>query len=357
MWAALAAALLLGPGLAPASLEASAPKPPHVTLIGDSVADPLLRETQARTILSRGVDLELEIEACRHVAQESCSIAGVRPPTLLDLVAAKGPALAPTVIVAVGYNDFAEAYGRNIEAALAALHDVGVTHVLWTTLRASRQPYPGMNEEILAAARRHPDLVVVDWDAYARDHPEWFQDDAVHLAGAGAEAMAELFHGALVGLGIPLTVTAVSPAHGRPGGGTRVRITGTGFTPGSTVAFGAAAATHVVVESQEAIRATVPPGRGTVDVTVTSANGTSAPSPAATYSYRATCTVPRVVGMRIRAASRAIASAGCALGSVRRRPSTWARQGVVTAQRPAAGAERPMRAAVDIVVGAGRTRP
>jgi hypothetical protein len=239
------------------------------------------------------------------------------------------------------------------------LHDGLTQELTYISTQAHRmlaRPEPRTAEQIAAAAQRHPDLVVVDWDAYARDHPEWFAEDAVHLASGGPEAMATLFHDALVRLGIPLTVTAVSPAYGRPAGGTRVTVTGTGFTPGSTVAFGDAAATGVVVESQEEIRATAPPGLGTVDVTVTSANGTSAPSPSDAYSYRATCLVPRVVGMRIAAARRAIASAGCAVGLVRRRPSVRARRGVVAAQRPAAGSERPRGAAVDLVVGSGRAR-
>src|SRR5436853_4400101 len=115
MLAALLALTVLPQAAARTWLEASPSKPPHVTLIGDSVADPIRSEPQAQAILSRGIDLELEIAGCRHVAQESCPIEGVRPPTLLDLVAAKGSTLGPTVIVEVGYNDFAEVYGQDID--------------------------------------------------------------------------------------------------------------------------------------------------------------------------------------------------------------------------------------------------
>ena len=329
---------------------------PHVTLIGDSVADAFLHDPQSQAIMARGVDLELEIEPCRRVAQESCPHNGVRPPTLLDLVAAKGSSLGPTVIVEVGYNDFPDAYQGNIDAALAALRGAGVTHVLWTTLRAARPPYPAMNQEIAAAAARHPELTVVDWDAHSRSHPDWFQADGVHLAGDGIAAMATLFHRTLVDLGVPLTVTAVSPPYGPRRGGTRVEIAGTGFTPGSTVAFGAAPGRDVVVESPSAIAATAPPGAGKVDVVVTSANGTSVPSPAATYSYLETCRVPRVVGKPVAVARRAIVASGCAVGKVLRHTSLRTKRGRVAAQAPPPGTERPLGATVTLVVSAGRPR-
>jgi hypothetical protein len=85
--------------------------------------------------------------------------------------------------------------------------------------------------------------------------------------------------------GTPPTVTAVSPAGGSDMGGTSVQITGTGFTAGSAVSFGGAAATQVVVNSNTHITATSPAGFGTVDVTVTTAVGTSQTSSADQFTY------------------------------------------------------------------------
>lgn len=87
--------------------------------------------------------------------------------------------------------------------------------------------------------------------------------------------------------GNPPTVTGISPAGGSPAGGTGVVITGTGFTAASAVNFGAAAATHVVDNSSTQITATSPAGFGTVDVTVTTAAGTSAISSADQFAYAA----------------------------------------------------------------------
>ena len=75
------------------------------------------------------------------------------------------------------------------------------------------------------------------------------------------------------------TVTLLNPTTGSDSGGNTVTITGTNFTsPGNTntVSFGASAATGVVYNSATSLTAVAPAGAvGTVNVTVTNANGTS----------------------------------------------------------------------------------
>lgn len=176
---------------------------PHVTVISDSVADTIAFTPEARSLLAQGIELELELAPCRRLAQESCPYNGVRPPTVIELVQTLGSHLGPTVVVAVGYNDFQDAYAGNIEDALAALRTAGVTRVLWLTLRADRHSYLSMNDDIRAAAARHPEMTVVDWNLYSRSHPDWFQLDGLHLNGTGAKAMATLIHQELSDLGIP----------------------------------------------------------------------------------------------------------------------------------------------------------
>jgi energy-converting hydrogenase Eha subunit A len=75
------------------------------------------------------------------------------------------------------------------------------------------------------------------------------------------------------------TVTGVGPASGSSSGGTSVTITGAGFAGATAVHFGTAAAKFSAI-SDTSITATSPAGQaGAVDVTVTSAGGTSAVSP------------------------------------------------------------------------------
>lgn len=195
----------------------------HVTLIGDSVADAIPGDDQAVATLRQGVDLDLEVAACRRVDQTSCpNDAGVRPPNVVQLAKAMGSKLGPNVVVSVGYNDFEDQYAQNIENALAALKDAGVKHVWWLTLRAAHHPYINMNDDIEAAASQHPELSVIDWNVYSRSHPDWFQTDGLHLLSPGAEAMAGLIHKTLLNDGVALkpvqvATTALPVAHrGRP---------------------------------------------------------------------------------------------------------------------------------------------
>jgi hypothetical protein len=73
-------------------------------------------------------------------------------------------------------------------------------------------------------------------------------------------------------------VTNVSPNAGPAGGGSIVDIEGKGLGRATGVNFGSFAAASFTVLSPYAVEATAPPGSATVDVTVTSAGGTSATS-------------------------------------------------------------------------------
>jgi hypothetical protein len=82
------------------------------------------------------------------------------------------------------------------------------------------------------------------------------------------------------------TVSAVSPNGGPSSGGTSVTITGTNLTGASAVAFGGTAAIRFAVNGATSITAISPGGSaGTVDVTVTTGNGTSATSAADHFTY------------------------------------------------------------------------
>jgi hypothetical protein len=82
------------------------------------------------------------------------------------------------------------------------------------------------------------------------------------------------------------TVSDVSPSSGPSSGGTTVTITGTAFTNATAVDFGGSAASSFTVDSATQITATAPAqSAGTVNVTVTTAGGTSAQSANDQYTY------------------------------------------------------------------------
>jgi alpha-tubulin suppressor-like RCC1 family protein len=84
----------------------------------------------------------------------------------------------------------------------------------------------------------------------------------------------------------PPIVTAISPNEARKKGSTTVTIIGAELEEATAVKFGPNNATHVTVsENGTKITAVAPPGKGTVDVTVTTPAGTSATSPADKFFY------------------------------------------------------------------------
>src|ERR1041385_8918650 len=109
--ALLAAALVL----CMATGGSAAQSLPHVTLIGDSVADAIPNNRDAMAILTQGVDVDMEVAPCRRVDGQGCPYNGVDPPSAVELINSMGAKLGPSVVIAVGYNDFEDRYAQNIE--------------------------------------------------------------------------------------------------------------------------------------------------------------------------------------------------------------------------------------------------
>jgi len=97
-------------------------------------------------------------------------------------------------------------------------------------------------------------------------------------------ATAELYAAGTTSTPAP-AVTGVSPSSGPAAGGTAVTVSGSNLSGGS-VAFGGVAATGVSCTASSC-SATSPAGSGTVNVTVTTAGGTSATSSADQFTYTA----------------------------------------------------------------------
>jgi hypothetical protein len=176
--------------------------PPRVTFIGDSVPDEISYVASAQALLGRGVRIDLQLAACRRLVEPSCTVAGVTPPTALDVIESLGHRLGQVVVIGVGYNDWQLVYPRDTQLVLAALREAGVQHVLWLTLREARHSYIPMDADIRRLAASNRDVTVVDWNRYSRSHPAWFGPDGLHLSVAGATAMATLLHKTLVSLRI-----------------------------------------------------------------------------------------------------------------------------------------------------------
>jgi hypothetical protein len=192
--ASFAAALIAGLAITGTSTAAD---PPRVTVIGDSVLTAVEWNSAPLSTFQQGLDLQLNIGVCRTLEGVSCPYEGGNVPTLLDVVNAQGPRLGSTVLVEVGYNDPAGEFEQRVEDSVDALLAAGVQRILWANLKEWQQQYIGMNQILAAAAVRHPQLTIIDWNGYSRDHYSWFQGDGIHLVYEGAVAMATLFNSSI----------------------------------------------------------------------------------------------------------------------------------------------------------------
>jgi alpha-tubulin suppressor-like RCC1 family protein len=81
------------------------------------------------------------------------------------------------------------------------------------------------------------------------------------------------------------SIASIEPAVGPAGGGTSVTITGQYLGEATAVQFGSVSATHIERVSETTLKANAPAGSGSVNITVTTAFGTSAATPADQFTY------------------------------------------------------------------------
>ena len=175
--------------LAPAASADATRKPIKATFVGDSVAASISYVPTARAQLRRGLAVRLDLKVCRRLVQESCSYQGYTPQTALQVVQDLGRSLGQVLIVKVGYNESAHGYAQGIDRVMRAARADGARGVVWVTLRETRDTYHWTNIAIKTAAKRWPQLVVADWNAFSRGKP-WFGGDGLHLTSTGANALA-----------------------------------------------------------------------------------------------------------------------------------------------------------------------
>ncbi|MGY0557684.1 putative Ig domain-containing protein [Lysobacter sp. A378] len=112
-----------------------------------------------------------------------------------------------------------------------------------------------------------------------------FAVTATNNAGTGAASAPSNSVTPMAPIPVP-EVTSIAPDTGSTAGGTTVTITGSDFAGATAVRFGAANAIGFTVASATSIIATAPSGSaGSVDVTVTTAGGTSATGAQSEFTY------------------------------------------------------------------------
>jgi hypothetical protein len=111
--------------------------------------------------------------------------------------------------------------------------------------------------------------------------------DVTVVTAGGTSAINANDHFAYTGGTPPPTVGGLAPNSGGASGGTAVTVSGTNFTGATAVAFGVNPATSFTVNNATTITATAPAGSGSVDVRVTTPEGTSATNGSDQFTYSA----------------------------------------------------------------------
>lgn len=201
----LSAVAAADPGETPATVERVAVRvaPPRpMVLISDSAW--LGIKTYGAVDAVRGVDHMLDLASCRRRVAPSCrNYDGHVPITLLEELAWRRGSFH-TLVVATGYNDGDAAFRSDVDTIVGLARQFGYQRVVWLTLRSNvSYTSPGAAGSAAVFERNnatlheivdagvHPELVVADWATYARDRPEWFARDGIHLRDAGPWAAAD----------------------------------------------------------------------------------------------------------------------------------------------------------------------
>lgn len=107
---------------------------------------------------------------------------------------AYGAALPHVIAISLGTNDDPGAASRFARTVGAVLRIAGPDRcVIWSTI--VRPPYGGVsyegyNKALRRTARTHGRFRLLDWQAMAQAHPQWFGADGVHPSASGYRARA-----------------------------------------------------------------------------------------------------------------------------------------------------------------------
>jgi hypothetical protein len=143
--------------------------------VGDSVllgAEPYLRTTLT------GWDVRLDGRVSRP------------PGEGFDLIDRNVDRIGDVLVVLLGHNCGCGAFASQLDDTLRAVSDV--QRVVLVTVAEWSPNQPAVNRVIRDAGRRHPNVVVADWQAVSAANPQFLRGDRVHLSRSGAIALANL---------------------------------------------------------------------------------------------------------------------------------------------------------------------
>ncbi len=120
-----------------------------------------------------------------------------------DVIRARAGELGDSLVVSLGANDSGNpvTFRQRVEAVMAAAGPV--TGVYWLTIREVRPYYGPANQVLRDAAAIHPNLHLIDWNAWSAGRTDLTAADGLHLTSAGAGLMGMVVVGIVSGAVAP----------------------------------------------------------------------------------------------------------------------------------------------------------
>ena len=183
-----------------------------------------------RDIVGNAYGLTFDAASCRRIVVASCrGRFGEVPLSVVPLMRStlKGR-LGEAMVVMAGYDD--ASITSAVDQVMAEADAQGVVRVLWLTYRtstsyvlpgglAANTLYASHNSELAAAAQRHTNLQILDWDKFTANQSTWFAADGIHLSIDGSTGLATFIKNALDAQTAIGRCRATSALTGVPDGG------------------------------------------------------------------------------------------------------------------------------------------
>ena len=152
----------------------------------------------------QGFRHSLALASCRRRISTSCTNFNGFVPITLEAELVNHEDRFQTLIVATGYNDSDHNFASDVDRIVTLARSLDYERIVWLTLRSNvaylspddlgfAEVFENNNAAIadLVASGDYPEIVIADWATYARNMPDWFAADGIHLRGAGAFAAGD----------------------------------------------------------------------------------------------------------------------------------------------------------------------
>jgi hypothetical protein len=133
-------------------------------------------------------------------------------PAGIQVLKARRAEMGQVVVIQISnnYNGNEQQWAGQIDTMFDVLD--GIPVVVFLTVSEFRPDRRGVNAELESALKRHPNMLLADWNKLGASAPAYLAKDGLHLNPKGAQAMAELIAGT-VGIGpayVPATTTTTT---------------------------------------------------------------------------------------------------------------------------------------------------